>query len=457
MPEPTDDPLPGPALPEGTSPAGLDLRPDAETAPARTFPHAEAAWATIRASQRRRMLLPTLLLMTLATGIIDAVSYLALGSVFTANMTGNVVLVGFAFGGVPGFSISRTLTAVAAFALGSALAGRLSRHWRRHPFIWMRRTTAIEIVLLTVAALGSIGLVAGIDVDDEPRRYAVIAVLALAMGMRNGTVRRLGFTDVPTTVLTSTITDLASDSRLGGGERRRQGRRATAIAAMTLGAVIGALLVREVDPLVGFAAAIALLVAAATHQATTARRYPVRRNAPDPAASADTLAGHVSPRESDLMSGSNQFKVERSTTIAAPASAIYPHIVDFSAWRTWSPWEDVDPSLERTYSDPTGGEGASYSWSGNRKAGSGRMTITDATAPENVTIRLEFLKPFKATNIATFTLHESGASTVVTWTMTGPKTVASRIMSVFGGLDKIVGKDFEKGLAALKDVAEARR
>ena len=272
--KPIADALTGPVLAEGTSTAGLKTRPDAETAPARTFPEAEAAWATIKASERRRMLLPSLLLMTLATGVVDAVSYLALGSVFTANMTGNVVLIGFAIGGVPGFSVSRTMTAVAGFALGSAMAGRLSRRWRRHPFIWVRRTTAVEIVLVTVAAVGSIGLAAGIDVDDEPQRYAVIAVLALAMGMRNATFRRLGFTDVPTTVLTSTITDLASDSRVGGGERRRQGRRAAAIVAMAAGALIGALLVREIDTLAGFAAALTLLLVAAGHQALIARRHP---------------------------------------------------------------------------------------------------------------------------------------------------------------------------------------
>lgn len=248
--------------------------PDAETAPVTTFSDAEAAWTRIRASTRRRMLLPTLLLMTVATGLIDAVSYLALGSVFTANMTGNVVLIGFAVGGVPGFSISRTLVAVVAFALGGALAGRLSRHWRRHPFVWMRRATAIEIGLLGLVTVASLGLTTGVQVDDEPQRYAVIALLALSMGMRNATVRRLGFSDVPTTVLTSTISDLAADSRLGGGERRRQGRRVLAILAMGIGAAIGAVLVREVDPRAALLAAIALLLAAAVHQASIARRHP---------------------------------------------------------------------------------------------------------------------------------------------------------------------------------------
>jgi uncharacterized membrane protein YoaK (UPF0700 family) len=247
---------------------------DADPSPARTFPAAEADRALTGAFERRHLLLPTLLLMTLATGVIDAVSYLALGSVFTANMTGNVVLIGFALGGVPGFSISRTCTAVAGFAIGGAIAGRLSRRWGRHPFVWVRRATAIEIVLVSIAAVASIGLTTGIEVDDEPQRYAVITVLALAMGMRNATIRRLGFTDVPTTVLTSTISDLASDSRLGGGERRRQGRRAAAIAAMAIGALIGALLVQHADVHAGFATAIAFLAMAAAHQARIARRHP---------------------------------------------------------------------------------------------------------------------------------------------------------------------------------------
>lgn len=256
-------------------------RSDTETAPPVSFPAAEADWAIIRASLRRRMLLPTLLLMTAATGVIDAFSYLAVGSVFTANMTGNVVLIGFALGGVPGFSIARTVISVVAFGFGSAAAGRLSRHWRRQPFIWLRRATAIEIGLLALAALASLGLATGVHTPDEVQRFLVIAFLAFAMGMRNATVRRLGFSDVPTTVLTSTITDFASDSRLGGGERRRQGRRAAAIVAMTVGALTGALLVRHVDPHAALLVAVALLLLAAAQQAVVARRHPNSSYRPD--------------------------------------------------------------------------------------------------------------------------------------------------------------------------------
>ncbi|MEN0014486.1 MAG: YoaK family protein, partial [Solirubrobacteraceae bacterium] len=176
--------------------------------------------------------------------------------------------------GVPGFSIARTVIAVLAFAIGSAAGGQLSRRWRRQPFIWMRRATGIEIALLLLALLASVGLETGIHTPDQFQRLAVVALLGFTMGMRNATVRRLGFSDVPTTVLTSTITDLASQSRFGGGERRRQKRRAAAIAAMTAGALVGALLVRHADPHWALVVAIGLLVAGAVQQAVTARRYP---------------------------------------------------------------------------------------------------------------------------------------------------------------------------------------
>lgn len=246
-------------------------------------PDPEAAWARIRASQRRALLIPSLLAMTFATGIIDAVSYLGIGSVFTANMTGNAVLLGFGLAGETEFSIERTLLALVAFAAGGAVAGRLARTWHHTPFIWFRRMTAIEIVLLAVAGLLTIGIPTGIVTPDEPRRFVAIAVLSLAMGLRNATVRRLGFTDVPTTVLTSTVTDLAADSRLGGGERRSQRLRVGAIAAMVAGAIVGALLVR-VSPLVALGAAEAVLLGVAVHQALINRRVPRLAAAPNPPA-----------------------------------------------------------------------------------------------------------------------------------------------------------------------------
>jgi hypothetical protein len=148
------------------------------------------------------------------------------------------------------------------------------------------------------------------------------------------------------------------------------------------------------------------------------------------------------------------FDVHRSTTINADVAAIHGLINDFREWTKWSPWEDIDPNLDRTYSGADAGVGAKYSWSGNRKAGVGRMEITGSD-PHQVAIRLEFDKPFKATNNVTFQLSPAKDGTDVTWRMTGTQ---KGLMAIFGKLwpmDKLVGKDFEKGLAQLKAAAEA--
>ena len=112
------------------------------------------------------------------------------------------------------------------------------------------------------------------------------------------------------------------------------------------------------------------------------------------------------------------YTVERTTTINAPAEEIYAQIVDFHNWRNWSPWDDVDPDMQRSYSGPDSGAGAWYSWSGNRKAGEGTMEIIDAVEPSSVHIALEFLKPFKSSSATTFNLEPKGETTEVTWTMT---------------------------------------
>jgi hypothetical protein len=148
------------------------------------------------------------------------------------------------------------------------------------------------------------------------------------------------------------------------------------------------------------------------------------------------------------------FTVEREQRVAATPAAIRERIVDFRRWRTWSPWEDLDPDLKRTYSGPDSGSGAVYEWEGNRKAGKGRMEITAAEL-DAVDIDLQFLKPFKARNAVRFTLQPDGDGTVVRWTMTGPKTFMTRVMGVFTSMDKLVGKDFEKGLSRLKADVEA--
>lgn len=149
------------------------------------------------------------------------------------------------------------------------------------------------------------------------------------------------------------------------------------------------------------------------------------------------------------------YTVERAVTIEAPASAIYPLLADFHQWGAWSPWEELDPDMQRTFSGSDAGPGAVYEWSGNRKAGAGRMEITDADEPSVVDIDLQFLKPFKAHNTTTFTLAEEGSGTTVHWTMTGAKTFMTKVMGIFKSMDAMIGPDFEKGLAKLKVAAES--
>lgn len=152
----------------------------------------------------------------------------------------------------------------------------------------------------------------------------------------------------------------------------------------------------------------------------------------------------------------DNFRIERSTTVNAPPERIYPHIVDFRRWGAWSPWEKKDLAMQRTFSGADSGVGAAYGWEGNKNVGSGRMEITEATAPGKVVIRLEFLKPFAATNTAEFTLQPQGGSTTVNWAMHGKSNFLSKVMCVFMNMDKMVGPDFEAGLASLKVAAETQ-
>jgi uncharacterized protein YndB with AHSA1/START domain len=148
------------------------------------------------------------------------------------------------------------------------------------------------------------------------------------------------------------------------------------------------------------------------------------------------------------------YTVERSATIMAPPATVYEQIADFHQWSNWSPWEDIDPDLKRTYSGAESGAGAIYDWSGNRKAGKGRMKITEAAAPTRVQIDLHFEKPFKARNDTWFTIRPEGAGSHVTWTMTGKKTLMTKVMGIFVSMEKFLGPDFEKGLARLKSTTE---
>jgi uncharacterized protein YndB with AHSA1/START domain len=150
----------------------------------------------------------------------------------------------------------------------------------------------------------------------------------------------------------------------------------------------------------------------------------------------------------------DKYSVERSTTVDAPAERIYEQIADFHNWTNWSPWEEVDPNLRRNYSGARSGRGAIYSWSGNRKAGQGRMEIVEVAEPSNVNIDLRFEKPWRSQNMTEFTIRPEGSGSRVTWTMAGQKTLMTKVMGIFTSMDKMIGPDFEKGLARLKHVAE---
>lgn len=151
---------------------------------------------------------------------------------------------------------------------------------------------------------------------------------------------------------------------------------------------------------------------------------------------------------------SDTFTVERSTTIEAPPERVYEQIVDFHNWPNWSPWEGMDPQMQRTYSGADAGPGSKYAWSGNRKVGQGWMHITDTTEPSRVDIDLIFEKPWKARNTTVFSIDKEGSGSRVTWSMAGENTVATKLMGIFKSMDKMVGPDFERGLARLKTTAE---
>lgn len=151
----------------------------------------------------------------------------------------------------------------------------------------------------------------------------------------------------------------------------------------------------------------------------------------------------------------SEFKIERSIEISAPPERVYGLIERFSEWTKWSPWEGLDPDLERTYSGPEAGPGAHYAWKGNRKVGEGSMEITAVEPAKSVTIDLKFLKPFEAENLTVFDLSPSETGTRVTWTMTGTQAGMHKLMAKVFRMEKAVGKDFEKGLGQLRDAAES--
>lgn len=150
----------------------------------------------------------------------------------------------------------------------------------------------------------------------------------------------------------------------------------------------------------------------------------------------------------------DSFVVERRVNISATPEKVFANLNDFHAWEAWSPWAKLDPAMKTTYGGPTMGPGATYAWVGNSDVGEGKMEITEATPSSNVTIKLDFLTPFESHNTTVFTLAPSGAGTEVTWTMSGPATYVTKVMTTFVSMDKMVGGDFEKGLQQLKAVSE---
>jgi uncharacterized protein YndB with AHSA1/START domain len=150
----------------------------------------------------------------------------------------------------------------------------------------------------------------------------------------------------------------------------------------------------------------------------------------------------------------DRFTVRRAATIKAPPEKIFAAISDFHQWGSWSPWEHRDPAMKRAYSGADSGKGAVYAWDGNKNFGSGRMEILEVSVPSKVVIKLDFLKPFEAHNTAEFTMLPQGDAINLTWVMHGPLVFMAKVMHVFINMDKMIGKDFEAGLANLKKLTE---
>lgn len=156
------------------------------------------------------------------------------------------------------------------------------------------------------------------------------------------------------------------------------------------------------------------------------------------------------------LSRPDTFAVERRIAIQAPPEKVMGLVADFRQWPQWSPWEKLDPNMQRTFTGAASGRGAVYEWTGNSDVGRGRMEIIDYTPPTNAVIKLQFIEPFAVTNTTTFALapQASGAGTDVVWSMTGPMPFVSKLMSVFISMDTMIGRDFERGLTQLKAAAE---
>lgn len=152
----------------------------------------------------------------------------------------------------------------------------------------------------------------------------------------------------------------------------------------------------------------------------------------------------------------DEFRVSRSTVLPAVPSAVFPHVNELRKWEAWSPWAKLDPDAKSTFEGPAAGTGAVMRWAGNKNVGEGSMTIIDSRANELVRFRLEFLKPFKATNTAEFEFKPQGDQTHVTWSMYGENNFMSKVISLFINCEKMVGGQFEQGFANLKEVLERK-
>ena len=149
------------------------------------------------------------------------------------------------------------------------------------------------------------------------------------------------------------------------------------------------------------------------------------------------------------------FSITRTATINAPPAAVFAQVDDFHAWPAWSPWAKLDPAAVLTYDGPAAGVGAGYSWNGNKKVGAGRMTITASDKHDLVRIDLVFTRPFRARNVAEFTFTQAGDQTIISWSMNGRNGLIGKAFAMFVDCDKMIGGDFEKGLAAMKAVVES--
>jgi uncharacterized protein YndB with AHSA1/START domain len=150
----------------------------------------------------------------------------------------------------------------------------------------------------------------------------------------------------------------------------------------------------------------------------------------------------------------SEFRVARSATIAAPPPAVFAQVNDFHKWEAWNPWGKIDPAMKQAYEGAQAGPGAVYRWSGNNEVGEGRMTIIESRPSDLIRIELEFFKPFAGTSTAEFTFKPEGYQTAVTWSMAGENNFIAKAMHLFMNMDKMIGGQFDKGLASMKSVAE---